>query len=110
MEEDGRNLSEGQKQLLTIARVMLTAPPMLVLDEATSSIDSRTEVYVQRAFRDIMKGRTSFVIAHRLATIRQADTILVMNYGQIVEQGTHKELISQKGFYHKLYNSQFDGS
>lgn len=108
VEEDGRNLSAGQKQLLTIARVMLASPPMLVLDEATSSIDSRTEMYIQKAFREIMKGRTSFVIAHRLSTIREADMILVMNYGQIVEQGRHEELITKKGFYYKLYSSQFD--
>ncbi|SCP95257.1 ABC transporter ATP-binding protein [Anaerobium acetethylicum] len=108
VEEDGRNLSAGQKQLLTIARVMLASPPMLVLDEATSSIDSRTEMYIQKAFREIMKGRTSFVIAHRLSTIREADMILVMNYGQIVEQGRHEELIAKKGFYYKLYSSQFD--
>ena len=108
IEEDGRNLSGGQKQLLTIARVLLLNPPILILDEATSSIDTRTEVYIQRAFHKMMQGRTSFVIAHRLSTIQEADTILVMNYGQIVEQGNHKELLAKKGFYHKLYQSQFE--
>lgn len=106
--EGGGNLSEGQKQLLTIARVMLANPPILILDEATSRIDTRTEINVQKAFKSIMKGRTSFIIAHRLSTIRNADLILVMNKGQIVESGTHKELLEKEGFYSKLYYSQFD--
>lgn len=107
IEENGGNLSQGQKQLLTIARAMLAAPPMLILDEATSSIDTRTELKIQKAFLSIMKGRTSFVIAHRLSTIKGADLILVMDRGKIVEQGTHSELLSNKGLYYKLYNSQF---
>lgn len=106
--EGGGNLSEGQKQLLTIARVMLVNPPMLILDEATSRIDTRTEINVQRAFTNIMKGRTSFIIAHRLSTIRNADLILVMNKGQIVESGSHNDLLEKEGFYSKLYYSQFD--
>ena len=105
--EDGGLLSAGQKQLLCITRVMLTHPPMLILDEATSSIDSRTEIQVQSAFEKLMKGRTSFVVAHRLSTIRTADKILVMNSGNVVEQGTHEELLALDGFYAKLYNSQF---
>jgi ATP-binding cassette, subfamily B, multidrug efflux pump len=105
--EDGANLSQGQKQLLTIARVMLIDPPMLILDEATSSIDTRTEINIQKAFKEMMKGRTSFVIAHRLSTIKEADTILVLQNGDIVEQGDHKNLLQKKGFYYKLYNSQF---
>ncbi|WP_066686920.1 ABC transporter ATP-binding protein [Christensenella intestinihominis] len=105
--EDG-GISQGQKQLLCIARVMLTRPPMLILDEATSSIDTRTEMMIQSAFSKLMKGRTSFVVAHRLSTIREADCILVMNEGNIVEQGTHKELMMQNGFYANLYNSQFE--
>ena len=100
-------LSQGQKQLLTIARAMLLDPPLLILDEATSSVDTRTEVLIQQAFRQMMKGRTSFVIAHRLSTIRDADRILVMNKGAIVESGTHTELLDAKGFYYRLYNSQF---
>lgn len=108
IEEDGRNISGGQKQLLSIARVLLMNPPMLILDEATSSIDTRTEVLIQKAFQKMMKGKTSFVIAHRLSTIREADTILVMRYGEIVEQGTHEELIEKEGFYYQLYNSQFE--
>ena len=103
--EDG--LSGGQKQLLCITRVMLTLPPMLILDEATSSIDTRTEVLIQQAFDKLMQGRTSFVVAHRLSTIRNADLILVMRDGKIVEEGTHRELLEQGGFYCKLYNSQF---
>ncbi len=106
IDEEGGNLSQGQKQLLTIARVMLIDPPMLVLDEATSSIDTRTEIMVQKAFTRMMKGRTSFVIAHRLSTIKEADTILVMQNGDIVEQGNHKQLLEEKGFYYKLYYSQ----
>lgn len=105
--EDGGNLSQGQKQLLCIARAMLSLPSMLILDEATSSIDTRTEVYVQKAFDEMMKGRTSFVVAHRLSTIRQADLILVMDSGHIIEQGKHEELLAKKGFYADLYNSQF---
>lgn len=107
--EDGGNLSQGQKQLLCIARVMLCLPPMLILDEATSSIDTRTEIRIQRAFTKLMEGRTSFIVAHRLSTIREADVILVMENGHIVEQGTHEELLEKKGFYARLYNSQFAG-
>ena len=105
--EDGGNLSQGQKQLLCIARVMLCLPPMLILDEATSSIDTRTEMKIQKAFLTMMEGRTSFIVAHRLSTIRESDIILVMKEGKIIEQGTHEELLSQGGFYHMLYNSQF---
>lgn len=105
--EDGGNLSQGQKQLLCIARVMLTLPPMLILDEATSSIDTRTEIRIQQAFASMMKGRTSFIVAHRLSTIKEADLILVMKQGSIIEQGTHQELLTQKGFYYDLYNSQY---
>ena len=105
--ENGSNLSQGQKQLLCIARVMLTNPSILILDEATSNIDTRTEIYVQNAFTKMMNGRTSFIIAHRLSTIKEADLILVMNKGKIIEQGTHKELLLKNGFYSKLYNSQF---
>ncbi|MEI3287031.1 MAG: ABC transporter ATP-binding protein [Faecalibacterium prausnitzii] len=107
--EDGGNISQGQKQLLCIARVMLCLPPMLILDEATSSIDTRTEVRIQAAFARMMQGRTSFIVAHRLSTIREADVILVMKDGHIVEQGNHDELLAQGGFYAKLYNSQFEG-
>ena len=107
--EDGGNISQGQKQLLCIARVMLCLPPMLILDEATSSIDTRTEVRIQKAFARMMQGRTSFIVAHRLSTIREADVILVMKDGHIVEQGNHDELLAQGGFYAKLYNSQFEG-
>lgn len=106
--EDGGNISQGQKQLLCIARVMLVEPPMLILDEATSSIDTRTEMQIQRAFEKLMEGRTSFVVAHRLSTIRESDCILVMRDGHIVEQGTHDELLARKGFYARLYNSQFE--
>lgn len=105
--EDGGNLSQGQKQLLCIARAMLSLPSMLILDEATSSIDTRTEIYVQKAFDEMMRGRTSFVVAHRLSTIRRADQILVMDSGRIIEQGSHEELLSKNGFYADLYNSQF---
>lgn len=108
--EDGGNLSQGQKQLLCIARVMLCLPPMLILDEATSSIDTRTEIKIQNAFATMMKGRTSFIVAHRLSTIREADVILVMRDGSIIEQGNHEELLKQGGFYAELYNSQFAAS
>ena len=107
--EDGGNISQGQQQLLCIARVMLCLPPMLILDEATSSIDTRTEVRIQKAFARMMQGRTSFIVAHRLSTIREADVILVMKDGHIVEQGSHDQLLAQGGFYAKLYNSQFEG-
>ena len=106
--ENGSILSQGQKQLLCIARIMLCLPPMLILDEATSSIDTRTEIKIQEAFARLMEGRTSFIVAHRLSTIREADLILVMNKGQIIEQGTHDELLCKKGFYFNLYNSQFE--
>ena len=105
--EGGGSLSQGQKQLLCIARVMLCLPPMLILDEATSSIDTRTEMKVQNAFQTMMEGRTSFIVAHRLSTIQNADVILVMRDGQIIEQGTHQELLAKKGFYEQLYQSQF---
>ena len=105
--EDGGNLSQGQKQLLCIARVMLCLPPMLILDEATSSIDTRTEIRIQKAFATMMKGRTSFIVAHRLSTIREADVILVMRDGHIIEQGNHESLLAKNGFYAQLYNSQF---
>lgn len=105
--EDGGNLSQGQKQLLCITRVMLCLPPMLILDEATSSIDTRTEIRIQRAFAKMMKGRTSFIVAHRLSTIQEADIILVMKNGNIIEQGSHEELLAKQGFYAELYNSQF---
>ena len=107
MAEDGGNLSQGQKQLLCITRVMLCLPPMLILDEATSSIDTRTEIKIQEAFAKMMKGRTSFIVAHRLSTIQEADIILVMKDGHIIEQGRHEELLAQKGFYANLYESQF---
>ena len=105
--EEGDNISGGQKQLLCIARIMLTKPPMLILDEATSNIDTRTEVRIQKAFKKLMEGRTSFIIAHRLSTIKDADRILVMDKGRILEQGTHEELLENGGFYANLYNSQF---
>lgn len=105
--EDGGNLSQGQKQLLCIARVMLCLPPMLILDEATSSIDTRTEIKIQNAFAKMMQRRTSFIVAHRLSTIQEADVILVMKDGKIIEQGKHEELLEKNGFYAKLYNSQF---
>ena len=107
LHEDGGSLSQGQKQLLCIARMMLTSPPMLILDEATSSIDTRTEMHIQQAFRAMMEGRTSFVVAHRLSTIREADVILVMRDGHVVETGTHGALLRKNGFYAELYNSQF---
>lgn len=107
LSEDGGRLSQGQKQLLCITRVMLALPPMLILDEATSSIDTRTELQIQKAFAEMMKGRTSFIVAHRLSTIREADLILVMKEGKIIEQGTHDELLAKKGFYSELYESQF---
>ena len=108
--EDGSNLSQGQKQLMCIARVMLCDPPMLILDEATSSIDTRTEIRIQKAFNNMMKGRTSFIVAHRLSTIKEADTILVMKDGNVIEQGSHSQLMSRNGFYTNLYNSQFASS
>ena len=106
--EDGGNLSQGQKQLLCIARIMLVKPPMLILDEATSSIDTRTEKQIQEAFDLMMKGRTTFIVAHRLSTIQKADKIIVMDQGHIIEQGNHQELLQKQGFYHHLYYSQFD--
>ena len=106
--EDGGALSQGQKQLLCITRVMLCLPPMLILDEATSSIDTRTEIKIQDAFSRLMQGRTSFIVAHRLSTIRDADIILVMKDGNIIEQGNHTELLKKGGFYATLYNSQFE--
>jgi ATP-binding cassette subfamily B protein len=109
LNQEATNLSQGQKQLLTIARAVLADPAILILDEATSSVDTRTEVLIQEAMIALMKGRTSFVIAHRLSTIRGADAILVMNHGAIVEQGTHEELLAKGGFYADLYNSQFAG-
>ena len=108
--EGGDNISEGQKQLLCITRIMLTTPPMLILDEATSSIDTRTEAQIQKAFDEIMKGRTTFIVAHRLSTITSADKIIVMNKGNIVEIGSHAELLSKNGFYASIYNSQFDAT
>ena len=105
--EDGGNLSQGQKQFLCIARVMLKLPPILILDEATSSIDTRTEIKIQEAFQKMMEGRTSFIVAHRLSTIKNADIILVMKDGNIIEQGSHESLLAQNGFYANLYNSQF---
>ena len=107
LNEEADNVSQGEKQLITIARAMLADTPMLILDEATSSVDTRTETLIQSAMERLMKGRTSFVIAHRLSTIRNADLILVMQDGNIVEQGTHDQLLGQNGFYASLYNSQF---
>ena len=107
LSEEGGNLSEGQKQLLCITRIMLMQPPMLILDEATSSIDTRTEKRINVAFDKLMQGRTTFVVAHRLSTIVGADCILVMEQGKVVEQGSHKELLKKQGAYSKLYNSQF---
>ncbi len=109
LNEEASNISQGQKQLLTIARAILTDPSILILDEATSSVDTRTEVLIQNAMNELMKGRTSFVIAHRLSTIRNADMILVMNEGRIIEKGSHNELLNRNGFYSGLYNSQFSG-
>lgn len=106
---DGGNLSQGQKQLLCITRLMLVDPPMLILDEATSSIDTRTEIKIQRAFEKLMKGKTTFIVAHRLSTVKNADLILVMNNGSVIEKGTHESLLADKGFYFNLYNSQFSG-
>jgi len=108
LDEEASNVSQGQKQLLTIARAILADPRILILDEATSSVDTRTEVLIQKAMDNLMKNRTSFIIAHRLSTIRNADLILVMNNGDIVEQGTHKELLARNGFYASMYNSQFE--
>ena len=108
IEGDGANLSQGQRQLLNIARAAISKAPVLILDEATSSVDTRTEVRIQKAMDNLMKGRTSFVIAHRLSTIKDADLILVMKDGDIIEQGNHEELLSKKGFYADLYNSQFE--
>ena len=108
LNEDASNVSQGQKQLLTIARAILADNPILILDEATSSVDTRTEVRIQKALDNLMCGRTSFIIAHRLSTIRNADLILVMKDGDIIEQGTHEQLLAQKGFYADLYNSQFE--
>lgn len=108
LDDDGGNISQGQKQLLCIARVMLTHPPMLILDEATSSIDTRTEIKIQQAFDVLMKNKTSFIVAHRLSTIKNADLILVMNKGNVIEKGTHEELLAKQGFYADLYNSQFE--
>ena len=108
LNEDASNVSQGQKQLLTIARAILADNPILILDEATSSVDTRTEQLIQDAMAELMKGRTSFVIAHRLSTIKNADLILVMKDGDVIEQGTHKELLAQNGFYAGLYNSQFE--
>ena len=105
--QDGGSLSQGQKQLLCITRVMLCLPPMLILDEATSSIDTRTEIKIQEAFSRMMQGRTSFIVAHRLSTIQEADVILVMKDGHIIEQGNHESLLAKNGFYAQLYNSQF---
>ncbi len=107
LNEEASNISQGQKQLLTIARAILADPAILILDEATSSVDTRTEIHIQRAMSELMNGRTSFVIAHRLSTIRDADLILVMNHGSVIEQGTHEDLLAKVGFYADLYQSQF---
>ncbi len=108
LSSEGNNLSEGQKQLLAIARVIISNPSILILDEATSSVDTRTEIHIQDALLKLMEGRTSFVIAHRLSTIRNADKILVLDQGRIVEQGNHRELLERQGAYYKLYSSQFN--
>ena len=110
LNEEASNVSQGQKQLLTIARAILADPKILILDEATSSVDTRTEVLIQKAMDNLMHGRTSFIIAHRLSTIRDADLILVMKDGDIVEQGNHEELLAKGGFYANLYNSQFENA
>ena len=110
LNEEASNVSQGQKQLLTIARTILADPKILILDEATSSVDTRTEIQIQKAMDNLMQGRTSFIIAHRLSTIKNADLILVMKDGDIVEQGTHDELIAKGGFYANLYNSQFEAA
>ena len=110
LNEDGTNISQGQRQLLTIARAMISQPKILILDEATSSVDTRTETLVQKAMDRLMEGKTSFVIAHRLSTIKNAKTIIVMKKGQIVETGSHQELLALNGFYAELYNAQFMGS
>lgn len=109
LNEEASNVSQGQKQLLTIARAILADNRIMILDEATSSVDTRTEQHIQDAMANLMKGRTSFVIAHRLSTIRDADVIFVMKDGDIIEQGNHKQLLAQNGFYAQLYNSQFEG-
>ena len=109
LNEESSNISQGQKQLLTIARAILSDPAILILDEATSSVDTRTEILIQKAMENLTRGRTSFVIAHRLSTIRDSDMIFVMNQGDIIEQGTHDELLAQGGVYYELYNSQFAG-
>lgn len=106
--QTGENISSGQKQLLCIARIMLKKPPMLILDEATSSIDTNTEIKIQKAFDKVMEGRTAFIVAHRLSTIKGADLILVMDKGNIVEKGRHQELLDKQGFYYNIYNSQFE--
>ena len=108
LNEDATNISQGQKQLFTIARAILANNKILILDEATSSVDTRTEILIQKAMDNLMEGRTSFIIAHRLSTIKNADIILVLNDGDIVEQGTHEELLEKGGFYYSLYNSQFE--
>ena len=110
LNEDASNVSQGQKQLLTIARAILADNPILILDEATSSVDTRTEERIQKAMNNLMRGRTSFVIAHRLSTIKDADMILVMKDGDIIEQGNHQELLEKDGFYAELYNSQFEAA
>ena len=110
LNEEASNVSQGQKQLLTIARAILADPKILILDEATSSVDTRTEIRIQKAMDNLMEGRTSFIIAHRLSTIRDADLILVMKDGDIIEQGKHQELLAQNGFYAELYNSQFESA
>ena len=110
LNEDASNVSHGQNQLLTIARAILADNPILILDEATSSVDTRTEERIQKALDNLMRGRTSFIIAHRLSTIKNADLILVMKDGDIIEQGNHEQLLEQKGFYAELYNSQFENN